>query len=760
MSSTTFDHSSEFDRFDVFQERLNTNRWVVETETTLRRGGNDWRARAHASLSCLCDTTHGERYARNPLYRESLELLERDDELTRRELLDLQENLANLNVLTPIMNRTRKREVYPDAAKREARVVRVDFQPEEQSVYDRLSEFCFDRYLRFHGDFAARFALITLQRQLASCLQAALEHYAELVGAESGDDGIDENLDDADQDEDSQSSWKLRADPEFQDLVRDCLQTLGRQDEKLTALISILEQQPKAIVFSYFKRSLRYLERNLIRAGIGCVRIDGDVPTNVEDPGNDERLLRIERFRDDRDIHVLLSSEVGSEGLDFQFCNVVVNWDLPWNPMVVEQRIGRVDRLGQKAEKILIFSFSCPGTIEDLMLDRLYQRIGVFERTIGVLEPILGQEIRSLTQELFNPHLTQAEREAIIEQKALALEQRVRDEERLEAESANLVGHDEYFSEQIDRVRRLGRFVTGDELRIFVGQYLAAEHPTCVLKPQDCDALDDPDAESATVFEMRINEAVRDFVRTPLPRTDPGLLRFLERSSRGRLTVTFDSEEAMTNRRAELITSSYPMVRAIAKRYDDEPSLVHPVTAVSVASNAVPPGEYFFLWASIEETGVRKGRSLWAVVVPANGGEPIESETSEMLLHQMVLSGGRWEDFESPPRDFTARLLEKATSCLMERQATYRQEVRKRNATRVDQRLNSLESSYRAKRVERERRLDESRIRGHQRAVPLFEAQLRKLDSEFEERCRQMEQSRAVSVSSAVEGAGYVRVVA
>jgi SNF2 family DNA or RNA helicase len=257
------------------------------------------------------------------------------------------------------------------------------------------------------------------------------------------EDEIDENLDDAESDEDAASAWKLRADPQFVQLIRDSHRDLGQRDSKLKALLEVLASQPKVVVFSYFKRSLRYLEECLAMAGIGCVRIDGDVPTNAEDPGSDERIRRIEQFREDAGVKVLLSSEVGSEGLDFQYCSVVVNWDLPWNPMVVEQRIGRVDRLGQQAEKILIFSFSCPGTIEDMILDRLYRRIGVFERTIGVLEPILGQEIRNLTEELFNPRLTPQERDAIIEQKAMALAHRVRDEERLEAESANHVGHDE-----------------------------------------------------------------------------------------------------------------------------------------------------------------------------------------------------------------------------------------------------------------------------------------------------------------------------
>ena len=62
------------------------------------------------------------------------------------------------------------------------------------------------------------------------------------------------------------------------------------------------------------------------------------------------------QFRDDGNIRVLVSTEVGSEGLDFQFCHYLVNYDLPWNPMVVEQRIGRIDRFGQRSPFVRIYS--------------------------------------------------------------------------------------------------------------------------------------------------------------------------------------------------------------------------------------------------------------------------------------------------------------------------------------------------------------------------------------------------------------------
>lgn len=750
----------EFDKFEAFRDRLEVNRSIVDAEVTLRRGGDGWEARTLATLRGVERTFQADRFLGNPVYSEACDLLAGGPVQDKAAVVRIQENLSQLNLLTPVMTRTRKREVYPDAAKREPHVVRVEMTADEAAVYEELSEFCFEHYASSSGDFAARFALISLQRQLASSLHATVRHYAKHADSIGWESDIEADFgEDNDSVEDSTSRPSILQRPEFFSLIDDCQSRLRGPDTKLQAVLQILRgTAEKVVVFSYFKKSLRYLEDALQRAGIGCVRIDGDVPSNPQEPENDERTNRIHAFRDDRATRVLLSSEVGSEGLDFQFCHMLVNWDLPWNPMVVEQRIGRLDRLGQRSEKILVFSFSCPGTIEDVILSRLYTRIGVFERTIGVIEPILGQEIRELTDTLFRTKLSAEEREALIEQKALVLAQRARDEERLESESANLVGQDEFFSEQIERVRRLGRFVTGEELRILIEECLETEHPRCSLSPANRGS-ETGEARDATVWRLKVDESLRDFVRKPLARNDPELLRFLDRSQSGTLLVSFSGEAVMSDNRVELITATHPLVRAIARHYDENPTLVHPVTAVQVPSDVVSKGEYLFLWASVEETGMRAGRSMWAVLLSADGQKVPGGEQAEELLHHMVLSGGRWEEFEAPPAEFTHELLERALGILAERHVEYRRDVVRRNTNLIEQRLASLEASYRIKRAERERRLEENRLRGNVKVVPLFEAQLRKLESDFDESCRRIEERRKVSVSWTVEGGGYVRVV-
>ena len=112
-------------------------------------------------------------------------------------------------------------------------------------------------------------------------------------------------------------------------------------------------QNNKVMVFSSFRHTLRYLFEKLSEQGIRVGIIHGGVK-------DDARVILRDRFKSDRQLNdsldVLLFSEVGCEGLDYQFCDCLINYDLPWNPQAIEQRIGRIDRNGQKSEIISIIN--------------------------------------------------------------------------------------------------------------------------------------------------------------------------------------------------------------------------------------------------------------------------------------------------------------------------------------------------------------------------------------------------------------------
>src|SRR3546814_5108036 len=96
----------------------------------------------------------------------------------------------------------------------------------------------------------------------------------------------------------------------------------------------------KFIVFSSFRRTISYLAAKLQAAGFAIMELHGGVKA--------DRKEIVSRFADAPAGSILLTSEVGGEGLDLQFCRILINWDLPWNPLKVEQRIGRLDRIGQR----------------------------------------------------------------------------------------------------------------------------------------------------------------------------------------------------------------------------------------------------------------------------------------------------------------------------------------------------------------------------------------------------------------------------
>ena len=87
---------------------------------------------------------------------------------------------------------------------------------------------------------------------------------------------------------------------------------------------------------------------------------------------------------------MLLCTESGGEGRNLQFCNTLINFDIPWNPMAIEQRIGRIDRIGQTRE-VFVFNLATSGTIEDQVLRILDDKINMFELVVGEVGAILGE---------------------------------------------------------------------------------------------------------------------------------------------------------------------------------------------------------------------------------------------------------------------------------------------------------------------------------------------------------------------------------
>jgi SNF2 family DNA or RNA helicase len=152
---------------------------------------------------------------------------------------------------------------------------------------------------------------------------------------------------------------------------------------KEQALVELLSRNPneKKMVFVHHRETLHRLAELVKCEGVACEQFDGGMTGPEKDAA-------VRRFQDE--VPLLICTESGGEGRNLQFCNTLINFDLPWNPMTIEQRIGRIHRIGQTRD-VFIFNLAARGTLEEQVLRILDEKINMFELVVGEIGEILGE---------------------------------------------------------------------------------------------------------------------------------------------------------------------------------------------------------------------------------------------------------------------------------------------------------------------------------------------------------------------------------
>ena len=245
----------------------------------------------------------------------------------------------------------------------------------------------------------------------------------------------------------------------------------------------------------------------------------------------------------DPDLRYSSRTEAGGEGRNFQFCHILVNYDLPWNPMKVEQRIGRVDRIGQK-HPVKIFNFSTRGTIEERVVEVLTNRIGVFKETIGGLDPILG-EVESDLKKIFMA--AELERDREVERLGQRLEARVAEARRAEEHLADLIMDTRsYRKDEVEALLQRESPVKADDIRAFALGALT-----------DLGVRISHDEAHPGVYELRFGSRFE--------RLFPDEYRV--GSER---TVTFDLSTALEREEVDFLAFGHPIVDGLVARIDSK----------------------------------------------------------------------------------------------------------------------------------------------------------------------------------------------
>jgi SNF2 family DNA or RNA helicase len=266
-------------------------------------------------------------------------------------------------LLSEVMIRNTRSQTKLKFPKREILSVPLELSKDERLLYEGVSEFIYDLATdRSETDFRQwHFLLMILQKEIGSSSQAAAGTLRLCL--------------------------KTHRFPDHQRRLRELVELAEsvREHRKLEKLVEILEEQAlrhkeKVIVFTQFRRSLEFLASELKKRGIPSAVFHGGLSPQMKDAA-------VESFR--RKLPVLLSTESGGEGRNLQFSRIVVNYDLPWNPMRLEQRIGRVHRLGQDRD-VLVYNLAARDTVESYVLWILQKKINMFELVIGEMEMVLG----------------------------------------------------------------------------------------------------------------------------------------------------------------------------------------------------------------------------------------------------------------------------------------------------------------------------------------------------------------------------------
>ncbi len=657
---------------------------------------------------------------------------------------DLLNRLEKMNLLGRAITRTRKREVTEWRVVREPVAEYVSLCDVEREFYDGVTnlvrQYCLD------NNTLEGFLLVMPQRQMSSSMPAALRHWKK------------KKLDYSLLYEDLGNEEVEGAGPLTTQLMAEAnelgdLQALWENDSKYRRLVSMLKDylskhpNEKIILFSYFIATLEYLHERLEEDDIKCQLLTGGMGINKQE--------FIENFKKSSTSRVLLSSEVLSEGVDLQFSRVIVNYDLPWNPMKIEQRIGRIDRIGQTAKKITIWNLFYKDTIDGRIYHRLYERLGIFEHALGGLEAVLGGEIKKLTDSLLSSQLTLEQENERIEQTAQALANLREKERLLEDQAGNLIAHGAYILNQVKAAKELNRYISGEDLWVYSRDFFNQHYPGCEFRQLE---------NGEFYFEVRLsNEARTDLDKFLRTQKLYGQTRLAISGSKPIRCHFLNKVSSAHGREPEIVSQFHPLIRFISKRIKEVEGKYYPVVCAQIDKSElsnISAGIYTFHVERWSIQGVREKEQLYfSVATIESGSERLTYEDAEILVTTTALRGNDWL---AASNEVDAELAQASLNeCINYALYQYEEFVRKENnenADRADFQSVSLkrhqDRQLETYEIVRQRYIDSNRLR----MIPATEGRMNTLKERVNQKLTEIERHRKITHNQMDVCLGLIRV--
>ena len=637
------------------------------------------------------------------------------------------EEIRSQHRLSEVMLRNR-RAVVGGFMPRHARHWELELSPREAAIQDQMEQIIHEGFVAAAQQRrnAVGFLMTTWQKMLASssralcrslerrCARLSEAGTVERLSQEMLDDYFDEEFDD----EDVEGYVREAISGEIERLqgVISQLKEITI-DAKAAALIAnlrdVFSEDPdgKVLVFTQFRDTQAMLQELIAGEGWSAHLFHGGL--NVV-----EKDRAVERFRNGTGPQVLICTEAGGEGRNLQFAHLLVSYDLPWNPMRVEQRIGRVDRVGQE-HPVLVFNFHVRGSIESRILEVLDQRINLFENSIGGLEPILGDaedDIRAAMR------LAAADRDRALREVGERVQRRVEEARQAESQMEDFVldGRSSYSAGLIELVhqREASTVPQADFERMLTA--LLRSVRTYIGPSNDS-------GERQIQFHPPFTEEHRDL---------------LDGDERRR--VCFDPRVSVDSAQVEYFGFGHPIVDQLVERATRQ--MVDGAAAVRVISPASVPGiraGWQFNWL-LTTGGLRPRESVVSIFVGDDGACDLDLGAA-LLLRSRALHGG--EQPTNPgftPQIESLRTAHAASErVIAEQRDSLYEELRTQSLERRETDVGRIERFYGNRAAAAQRRFDGDRRtlqrlqasadENDRRVIPIWEENVRRSEAALAE---------------------------
>lgn len=565
---------------ESFTRMSEPNAFITQASLIARAAGPGWESAALKELHKALATPWGQAVmANNPDVQGLVNALEHGS-LNQEARVAFIREAENQHTFSRLINRTRRRDIG-NFTVRKPETVAIGFTETQAQLHTLLLSTQEEILRRLHGDINLLFMMSTIRRQASSSIFGLAPFLRDILSRRLDELTLVEADERAADIPGTFNPDPIRAQIEQ---VIDAAASLDARDPKLDALKRVvLDKQAlannKCLLFTSFRHTLSYLYRNLQDMPLRVAMLHGATP----DEERQELRRRFSLARSNPDaLDLLLSSEVGCEGLDYQFCDCLLNYDLPWNPMRIEQRIGRIDRYGQQSETVAIYNFITPGTIDAEVYDRCLLRIGVFERAIGGSEAILGRVSREIRSVADNFALSEEERAAQLQQLGDNEIRIIQEQAALEEDESQLFGIRVPTAVRDKEVEDAENYwLSPQALQNLCELYL--RH----LLPGTQHRLG---GDQGCLSALRLSQESRQRLLVELrqlPRDESLVRREWEEWLKGNdpvIKLTFDSACAAQNRSASFITPVHPLAR--------QAGLAFSTRETAYVIGEIPAGDY------------------------------------------------------------------------------------------------------------------------------------------------------------------------